>query len=56
MIAADAMYRLAVLTAIQNIADPLHALETDAEALNAASLAARGRAVGLHCVVSVKIR
>jgi NodT family efflux transporter outer membrane factor (OMF) lipoprotein len=37
---AAAMYRLAVLTAFQNVADALHALETDADAVNAASRAA----------------
>ena len=36
---AAAQYRSAVLTAFQNVADALHALETDAEALNAASRA-----------------
>jgi len=41
---AGALYRSAVLTAFQNVADALHALATDADALNAASrseLAAR---------------
>ena len=36
---AEAQYRAAVLTAFQNVADALHALDTDAEALNAASRA-----------------
>lgn len=36
---AGAQYRSAVLTAFQNVADSLHALETDADALNAASRA-----------------
>jgi NodT family efflux transporter outer membrane factor (OMF) lipoprotein len=36
---AAAQYRSAVLTAFQNVADALHALETDADALNAASRA-----------------
>jgi NodT family efflux transporter outer membrane factor (OMF) lipoprotein len=34
---AGALYRSAVLTAFQNVADALHALDTDADALNAAS-------------------
>jgi NodT family efflux transporter outer membrane factor (OMF) lipoprotein len=34
---AGAQYRSAVLTAFQNVADALHALDTDADALNAAS-------------------
>ena len=33
------MYRSAVLTAFQNVADALHALNSDADALNAASRA-----------------
>ena len=37
---AAAMYRFAVLTAFQNVADALHALDTDADALSAASRAA----------------
>jgi NodT family efflux transporter outer membrane factor (OMF) lipoprotein len=37
---AAAVYRSAVLTAFQNVADALHALGTDADALNAASRAA----------------
>jgi NodT family efflux transporter outer membrane factor (OMF) lipoprotein len=37
---AAAQYRLAVLTAFQNVADALHALDTDAEAMGAASRAA----------------
>jgi NodT family efflux transporter outer membrane factor (OMF) lipoprotein len=36
---AAAQYRSAVLTAFQNVADSLHALDTDADALNAASRA-----------------
>jgi NodT family efflux transporter outer membrane factor (OMF) lipoprotein len=36
---AAAMYKSAVLTAFQNVADALHALDTDADALNAASRA-----------------
>jgi NodT family efflux transporter outer membrane factor (OMF) lipoprotein len=36
---AGAAYKSAVLTAFQNVADALHALATDAEALNAASRA-----------------
>ena len=36
---AGAMYKSAVLTAFQNVADALHALTTDAESLNAASRA-----------------
>jgi NodT family efflux transporter outer membrane factor (OMF) lipoprotein len=36
---AGAMYKSAVLTAFQNVADALHALDTDADALNAASRA-----------------
>jgi NodT family efflux transporter outer membrane factor (OMF) lipoprotein len=37
---AAATYRSTVLTAFQNVADALHALDTDADALNAASRAA----------------
>lgn len=37
---AAAMYRSAVLTAFQNVADSLHALATDADAMNAAGRAA----------------
>ena len=37
---AAATYRSTVLTAFQNVADALHALDTDAEALNATSRAA----------------
>jgi NodT family efflux transporter outer membrane factor (OMF) lipoprotein len=36
---AGAMYKSAVLTAFQNVADSLHALDTDADALNAAGRA-----------------
>jgi NodT family efflux transporter outer membrane factor (OMF) lipoprotein len=36
---AGAMYKSAVLTAFQNVADALHALDTDADALNAADRA-----------------
>jgi NodT family efflux transporter outer membrane factor (OMF) lipoprotein len=36
---AGAMYKSAVLTAFQNVADALHALDTDADALNAAARA-----------------
>jgi NodT family efflux transporter outer membrane factor (OMF) lipoprotein len=36
---AGALYRSAVLTAFQNVADALHALDTDAEALGAAARA-----------------
>jgi NodT family efflux transporter outer membrane factor (OMF) lipoprotein len=36
---AAAMYKSAVLTAFQNVADALHALDTDADGLNAASRA-----------------
>ena len=36
---AGALYRLAVLTAFENVADALHALDTDADALAAASRA-----------------
>ncbi|GAC1300127.1 MAG: efflux transporter outer membrane subunit [Steroidobacteraceae bacterium] len=36
---AGAMYKAAVLTAFQNVADALHALDTDADALSAASRA-----------------
>ncbi|HWX33071.1 MAG TPA: efflux transporter outer membrane subunit [Steroidobacteraceae bacterium] len=36
---AGAQYRAAVLTAFQNVADALHALDSDAESLNAASRA-----------------
>ena len=37
---AGALYKSAVLTAFQNVADALHALDTDADALNAAGRAA----------------
>jgi NodT family efflux transporter outer membrane factor (OMF) lipoprotein len=37
---AAAMYKSAVLTAFANVADAMHALDTDADALNAASRAA----------------
>jgi outer membrane protein TolC len=36
---AGAVYKSAVLTAFQNVADALHALDTDADALNAAGRA-----------------
>jgi NodT family efflux transporter outer membrane factor (OMF) lipoprotein len=36
---AGALYRSAVLTAFQNVADALHALDTDADALNASARA-----------------
>jgi NodT family efflux transporter outer membrane factor (OMF) lipoprotein len=36
---AEAMYKSAVLTAFANVADAMHALDTDADALNAASRA-----------------
>ncbi len=36
---AEALYRSAVLTAFQNVADALHALDTDADALSAAARA-----------------
>lgn len=36
---AGALYRSAILTAFQNVADALHALDTDADALNAAARA-----------------
>ena len=39
---AAAMYKSAVLTAFQNVADALHALDTDADALNAAAAPRRG--------------
>ncbi len=49
---AGAMYKSAVLTAFQNVADALHALDTDADALNAASraedAARRSLAVARH--------
>jgi NodT family efflux transporter outer membrane factor (OMF) lipoprotein len=47
---AAAMYRLAVLTAFQNVADALHALDTDADALNAASRAAEAAQKSLDVV------
>jgi NodT family efflux transporter outer membrane factor (OMF) lipoprotein len=47
---AAAMYRLAVLTAFQNVADALHALETDADALNAASRTAEAAQKSLDVV------
>jgi NodT family efflux transporter outer membrane factor (OMF) lipoprotein len=37
LIQARALYRLALITAFQNVADTLHAVESDADALNAAS-------------------
>jgi NodT family efflux transporter outer membrane factor (OMF) lipoprotein len=49
---AGAMYKSAVLTAFQNVADALHALDADADALNAASraedAARRSLAVARH--------
>jgi NodT family efflux transporter outer membrane factor (OMF) lipoprotein len=36
---AGALYRMAVLTAFQNVADALHALDTDADAMSASSRA-----------------
>lgn len=47
---AGAMYRSAVLTAFQNVADALHALNTDADALNAASRAEIGSQKSLDVV------
>ena len=41
---AGAMYRSAVLTAFQNVADALHALSSDADALNAAGRVGSRRA------------
>ena len=45
---AQAQYRQAVLTALQNVADTLHALYQDAEALQAAALQARSAATALE--------
>ena len=47
---AAAMYRSAVLTAFQNVADALHALDTDADALNAAARAMRASQKSLDVV------
>lgn len=47
---AAAQYRLAVLTAFQNVADALHALDTDAEAMGAASRAANAAQKSLDVV------
>jgi NodT family efflux transporter outer membrane factor (OMF) lipoprotein len=47
---AAAQYRLAVLTAFQNVADALHALATDADALQAASRAASASEMSLDVV------
>jgi NodT family efflux transporter outer membrane factor (OMF) lipoprotein len=47
---AAAQYRLAVLTAFQNVADALHALATDADAMQAATRAARAAARSLDVV------
>jgi len=47
---AAAMYRLAVLTAFQNVADALHALEADAEAESAASRAVEAAQKSLDVV------
>ncbi|HUI44480.1 MAG TPA: efflux transporter outer membrane subunit [Nitrospirota bacterium] len=44
---AAAQYRSAVLTAFQNVADTLHAVQGDADALNAAAAAERATARGL---------
>lgn len=44
---AEAQYRAAVLIAFQNVADALHALDTDAEALNAASRAQQAAQMSL---------
>jgi NodT family efflux transporter outer membrane factor (OMF) lipoprotein len=45
---AGAQYRAAVLTAFQNVADALHALDTDADALNAAGRAEAAAAKSLE--------
>ncbi len=47
---AGALYRSAVLTAFQNVADALHALDTDADALNAADHAASASQKSLDVV------
>jgi NodT family efflux transporter outer membrane factor (OMF) lipoprotein len=46
---AGALYQAAVLTAFQNVADALHALETDADAIGAAARAASaaGKSLGV---------
>src|SRR6202045_3744333 len=45
---AAAMYRSTVITAFQNVADALHALQSDAETLKAAYAAERAAAKSLH--------
>jgi NodT family efflux transporter outer membrane factor (OMF) lipoprotein len=47
---AAAQYRLAVLTAFQNVADTLHALATDADAMQAATRAATAAGMSLDVV------
>jgi NodT family efflux transporter outer membrane factor (OMF) lipoprotein len=47
---AGAMYRSAVLTAFQNVADALHALDTDADALGAAARAENAARKSLEVV------
>jgi NodT family efflux transporter outer membrane factor (OMF) lipoprotein len=49
---AGEMYRAAVLTAFQNVADALHALATDADAMNAAGRAASAARNSLDVVRS----
>jgi NodT family efflux transporter outer membrane factor (OMF) lipoprotein len=49
---AGALYRSAVLTAFQNVADALHALATDADALSAAARAAEAAQKSLDVVRS----
>jgi NodT family efflux transporter outer membrane factor (OMF) lipoprotein len=44
---AAAMYKAAVLTAFENVADAMHALDADADALNAASRAAAAASLSL---------
>ena len=47
---AAAMYKAAVLTAFENVADALHALDTDADALNAAGRAESAAKLSLEVV------
>ncbi|MGO9931377.1 MAG: efflux transporter outer membrane subunit [Steroidobacteraceae bacterium] len=47
---AAALYKSAVLTAFQNVADAMHALDADADALNAASRAATAAQMSLSVV------
>ena len=49
---AEAQYRSTVMTACQNVADALRSLQSDADALKAATLAERTAKVSLDIVQS----